>query len=195
MTGISCGFFGGAFDPPHQGHIQVATSLLSSGFIEQLWIVPALLSPGKHQHQATFSQRLDMCRLSFGSIDHCMISDIEAEFPAPSYTFRTLSALKQVNPQNRWFLCIGSDSLSTLHSWFFADTLLQEFPVLVVERPGFFRSQVQVPGNARITWVRHELTGTSSTEMRNTPSARTDGLHPSVTAFIQKNGLYQPASG
>ena len=54
------GLFGGSFDPPHQGHLEIAESLIRKDIVDQVYFVPAYVSYHNKKYVASAEQRFDM---------------------------------------------------------------------------------------------------------------------------------------
>jgi len=65
------------------------------------------------------------------------VDDIEFSMPVPSYTIRTLDALKTREPGNRFSLVIGGDNLSQMLEWKEGERILTEYGIVVYPRSGF----------------------------------------------------------
>ncbi len=133
------GIFGGSFDPVHTGHATLANELSQSGLFDQVWMLPARVSPFKTEsaRHATSADRVEMCRLVAGSCAAVRVDDIEISMPEPSYTYRTLCELRRRYPQHRFRLIIGSDNIADFHKWYNAEGIIREFGVTVYPRPGY----------------------------------------------------------
>ena len=62
------GVLGGSFNPPHNGHLIIASDAYEALGLDRLYIIPAAANPLKerHPHAPTAEQRLEMVRLTFG---------------------------------------------------------------------------------------------------------------------------------
>lgn len=112
-------FFGGTFDPPHFGHENVAISLKEQAGIDQVLVCPTSISPLKEREtpRATAEQRLEMVRISFGSIPGFEVIEEEISHPDVSYTIDTLVSLKKNYEGCEFFLFLGTDHISQLPLW------------------------------------------------------------------------------
>lgn len=128
--------FGGSFDPVHHGHLAVAEAageLLAAA----VRLVPAREQPFKHAaHGATPEQRAEMLALAVADNPRLSVERIELELPAPSYTVRTLRALAEREPGNRFTLLMGADAAQELSSWHEVDALPALADLVVFARPG-----------------------------------------------------------
>ncbi|RYZ50175.1 MAG: nicotinate-nicotinamide nucleotide adenylyltransferase [Proteobacteria bacterium] len=137
-------FFGGTFDPPHEGHRLLLNQCLAAFPSVKLVIVPAAKPAGAFgQHkepQATFEQRFEMCRLQFADLiakGRVIVSALEQTLEAPNYTWRTLEALKASDPDSVWGILLGFDQLQNFAGWQKAEELVDNYDVVAIERPGF----------------------------------------------------------
>ncbi len=185
------GLFGGAFDPPHNGHRAVAESLVASGLIDRLWILPTAWPPHKQAPTAPFPQRVEMCRYAFAGISGADIHEIEAELPAPSFFIHTLDHLMREYPEIGFVLCLGSDSLHNLPKWYRWTDILRKADVLVAERPGFpvTLPDALKPFEGGIRLLGHAPVAADSTSIRNGEASAAD-LPPRVARYIALNRLY-----
>ncbi|WP_176014329.1 nicotinate (nicotinamide) nucleotide adenylyltransferase [Victivallis sp. Marseille-Q1083] len=131
-------FFGGTFDPPHCGHLQLAAAVLAGDFTDRVWLVPAYAPPHKQgQAVSSYEDRLAMLQLATAGQRDVAVSDFERQVRlSPSFTLEILDRLRQRQPQDRFQLLIGSDSLQMLHSWHRAAELVREFEIIVYPRSG-----------------------------------------------------------
>ncbi len=131
--------FGGAFDPPHNGHLMIAHAVLNGAYADKVIFVPSFTPPHKPAKPlASFDHRLQMLRLASTADLRFSVSDIERRMRSqPTYSFEMLEKFSKENPSDKLILLIGSDSLCDLHSWHRVDELLQKWRLLTYPRPGF----------------------------------------------------------
>ena len=98
------GIFGGAFDPPHLGHIALAQAAVEQLQLDALHIVPTGSAWHKDRPLSHPKHRLEMCRLAFADIDCAVVDDCETLRPGPSYTMDTLELLRSRSPEAQFFL-------------------------------------------------------------------------------------------
>ena len=175
---------GGSFDPPHVGHVLLATYVLSVGNFDGIVILPT------HTHafgkvMTSFAHRLAMSERAFAVLDRtrCIVSSLEAELPSPSFTVHTLEALHAALPQTSMRLVVGADILPSAHKWREIERVRALAPFFVVGRAGF----------ESVSDAHAELIQVSSTEMRQKLAAAEDvtsWMSSSVRAYIAEHGLY-----
>lgn len=128
--------FGGSFDPVHLGHLIVAEAV-ADALGMRVRFVPAREQPLKRAaHTATPDQRAAMLECAIAGNPRFSVERIELELPTPSYTVRTLRALAQREPGNRFVLLVGGDAVRELPSWHEVEALPGLAELVAFERPG-----------------------------------------------------------
>ena len=129
------GIFGGAFDPPHLGHIALAQAAIEQLQLDALHIVPTGSAWHKDRPLSDPKHRLEMCRLAFADIDCAVVDDCETLRPGPSYTMDTLELLRIRSPEAQFFLLIGQDQAMHLSEWHRAKEIQRLAIITVASRP------------------------------------------------------------
>lgn len=137
-------FFGGSFDPPHQGHLAVARAARIAFRLDTVLFAPVGTQPLKPEGSAaSFDDRVAMTRLAVAGEPGFAISLADAPKPsgerdyAPNYTFDTLEGLHAaLGPDRKLFCLMGADSFFGLHRWHRAAEIPFIAPLIVASRPG-----------------------------------------------------------
>lgn len=192
------GIYGGSFDPVHCGHIGLARALQAAHKLDGIYFIPALISPHKNEApHASFQQRIDMLELAIHELDGAQVLPLEGKRPKPSYSIDTVESLIEQEPETKFYLLLGDDSLARLHEWKRADELLALAPPLVGSREPRLVDLSHLPEALRQS-VEEGLTNTpitpvSATEVRQRLIGKKDchGLVPEkVLDYIQHFALY-----
>jgi nicotinate-nucleotide adenylyltransferase len=140
---LSCprvAFFGGSFDPPHLGHLEVARAAQVALGLDTVLFAPVGEQPLKPQGStAAFAHRLAMTRLAVAGDPAFAASLADAPKPtgAPNYTFDTLVALRaQLPPDGALFCLMGADAFALLRRWHRSAEIPFVAPLIVASRPG-----------------------------------------------------------
>jgi nicotinate-nucleotide adenylyltransferase len=109
--------FGGSFNPPHEGHREIARRVAGRKGIDEVWILPVYRHPfGKRL--APFSKRLQACRRFFKNLgSKVKVKDLEKRLGGKSWTIRLIRALKKRYPRNSFSLILGSDTYRQRKAW------------------------------------------------------------------------------
>ncbi|NOH11740.1 MAG: nicotinate (nicotinamide) nucleotide adenylyltransferase [Chloroflexi bacterium] len=205
MSAKKCiGIFGGTFDPPHLGHLILASEAVYQLNLDRLLFILTADPPHKTQRRiTTLEERLVMVQ---AVVDHDPIfelSRIEIDRPGPHYSVDTVRLLQGQHPEDEIIYLMGGDSLRTLPTW----SRGQEFvevcnEIGVMRRPGelfdLVELEKELPGLAnKLQFIDAPLLEIASREIR---ARIADGgayryyLYPSVYEVIKEKGLYKEIS-
>ena len=123
---------GGTFNPPHKGHIEAALSAADELGVHEVHLMPCKLAPHKAVGVSE-THRVRMIVLCAQTNDRLIPELIELTLPSPSYTVKTLRALKENSDDTICFF-IGADSLYNLDKWYEWEHLLDYCHLVVMRR-------------------------------------------------------------
>lgn len=130
------GVLGGTFDPPHIGHLWLATLAADQLGLSKVLFMPAAAPPHKRRRMTKAIDRLLMARLAIGDDPRFELCAIEMERPGPSYTVDSIAELQRLYPDAELCLIMAADSLAAIDTWREPDLLLERVPWAVGPRPG-----------------------------------------------------------
>ncbi|HEY3706837.1 MAG TPA: nicotinate (nicotinamide) nucleotide adenylyltransferase [Terracidiphilus sp.] len=136
---VRVAFFGGSFDPPHNGHLAVARAAREALGLDRVLFAPVGAQPLKPQGStADFHHRLAMTELAIAGEPAFGVSLLDAPNPAgtPNYTLHTLQKLKADMPGVNLFCLMGADSFVSLRRWYGAAEIPFEATLVIASRPG-----------------------------------------------------------
>ena len=129
------GLFGGSFNPPHEGHLLVAETALRRLGLNQLWWMVTPGNPLKSRMElAPLWERISLSE-RLARNPRIKVTAFEQALGSP-YTARTLAYVKSRRPDVRFIWVMGADSLRTFHRWQKWRSIVQTFPIAVIDRPG-----------------------------------------------------------
>ncbi len=116
---LRIGVLGGSFNPPHIGHLLIATDAFEALALDRIMIIPAYANPLKVEGVIGVSanERLEMVRQAFGEDSRFEVSSIEMDRGGLSYTVDTLEALASQNPGAELILLLGIDAYQGFAHW------------------------------------------------------------------------------
>ncbi|HBH94389.1 MAG TPA: nicotinate (nicotinamide) nucleotide adenylyltransferase [Ruminococcaceae bacterium] len=189
------GIFGGAFDPPHPGHIRLADLCSERLGLEELLIVPSWHSPHKPTPLTDYEKRLEMCRLAFTKKIYT-VSDIERRLGGIGYSIDMLRAVKPMYRKGaKFFLIIGGDMLFSFKNWFKYESILKECTVVAAAREeDSYADMCEFAAElGRVKVLNLPVTEISSTEIRQKlkKGENTEGLlSKEVYEYIRRENIY-----
>jgi len=184
--------FGGAFDPPHLGHISVVKNFLKLGLSDRLVFLPVfdhafdkdMMGP---QHRL---QMLEAVKNAHFKDQPVYISDYEIDKEGMSITYETLQSLSQENPNNEYSFLIGSDNLSSFDKWHHSQEMLEQYKFFVYPRVNYSFDKIR---DGMIPLRDMPEMAVSSTDVRTRLKNNEkieELLSKEVINYIKENELY-----
>jgi nicotinate-nucleotide adenylyltransferase len=196
---LRIGILGGAFNPPHTGHLVCAQEAFVQLELDRVLFVPVGQAPHRDlEGDPGAGARLELVELAVGDDERFEVSRVELEREGPSYTSDTLRGLREASPGDELFLILGGDQAATLPSWHEPEQVLSLATVAVVERSNWSRHAIGIKlsrlrGAQAIRYLDMPLIQISSSQVRRRVA---DGrpvrylVPDKVAAYIESNGLY-----
>ena len=157
--------FGGSFNPIHRGHIALADFVVQGGWTDEVWLLVSPQNPLKAAAGLLPEQlRLALAQQATENYDRIKVSDFEFNLPRPSFTYKTLAALRESHPDRSFQILIGADNWSCFNRWARHEELLRDYELLVYPREGYDIHTASLPPNVR--FVPAPLFPFSSTQLR-----------------------------
>ncbi|HMB24118.1 MAG TPA: nicotinate-nucleotide adenylyltransferase [Anaerolineales bacterium] len=195
------GLFGGTFDPPHLGHLILASEARSQLELTRLLWTVTPNPPHKQDLDITpLEHRLAMVKLAIEDNPSFEISRVEIDRPGPHYTADTIRLVAEQNPEAEIVPVIGGDSLQDLPTWHAPKEILYAAHwVGVMRRPGeevnLEQLERELPGiKSKVHYVEAPLLEIASREIRSRVAAGKPFryyLPGPVYEYIEQHHLYQ----
>jgi nicotinate-nucleotide adenylyltransferase len=183
------GLLGGAFDPPHAGHVALLRDARAHFAFERV-VVLVVADPGHKDVVTDASVRFTLAQAAFPG------EEVERDAHP-----RTIDMLRERQFDDPVFL-VGADQFADFLSWKDPDGVLELTRLGVATRPGYERNRLErvlaeLARPDRVSFFEIEPVDVSSRDIRarvarNRPI---DGLvPPAVAREIERLGLYRPAA-
>ena len=178
--------YGGAFDPPHLGHVAVAAAARERFGVERLEVLVGE-RPAHRTVHAPAEDRLSLARAAFPG------DEVRLD-PYP----RTVELLRAESFQDPVFV-VGADQFRGFLSWNEPTEVLERARLAVATRPGFPRPELdavlrQLDHPERVIFFEVEPNPVASTDVRARVAAGEpldDLVPPAVARLIRERGLYR----
>lgn len=192
---IDTAVLGGAFDPPHNAHLEIAELAIEEYGYKRIVFLPSYNPPHKKLNGET-KDRLNMLKLALDSDERFEISTYEIDRDKIGYTAETLPALKEF--YGEFDFIIGGDSMIDMHKWYCPERVLSENNIVVAVRNGEYsevKSAIASFGecatNVSIMSKSPERISSSDIRLMVRLGEDISGLVPrSVLNYIIDNALY-----
>jgi len=145
-TSKKIGVLGGTFDPPHIGHLKLASHFAKLLHLDELLLIPSGepwqkgsgITPAEIRLQLTEAAGIDLARalLYLNVPTQVGIDRIEIDRAGPSYAIDTVKALRhRYGDEASLTWLMGADSLIQLPTWHAWEELIQYVNFAVASRP------------------------------------------------------------
>ena len=177
---------GGAFDPPHNGHVALARAA-QERFEPERFVVLVAARPGHKEVVLDAETRLRLVRAAF--------PELEVELDEHA---RTVDLLEEQRYPDPLFL-VGADQFAGFLSWKQPDRVLELTRLAVATRPGFARQPLdavlaRLDHPERVSFFEIEPLPVSSSAAR-AQAARGEAIDllvpPAVAEIVREEGLYR----
>jgi nicotinate-nucleotide adenylyltransferase len=134
MNNMRIGIFGGSFNPPHNGHLNIALGILKSDLVERVIFIPTIKNVCHDKKLVSKEDRYNMTKLLVEGYTDIEVSDLEIKNEVQNYTYQTLNELKLMYPNDEIILVIGTDSLKEIERWREYKYILKNYKIIVSKR-------------------------------------------------------------
>ncbi len=201
LVGKKIGIFGGSFDPIHKGHLAIAKAAYEDFSLDEVWFIPAGHSPNKKEADMTSAEvRFEMTTLAIKDSPYFKASDFEMRAEGTSYTYLTLTRLKELHPNTEFYFIMGADSLDYFEKWRCPEIICQKAKLLVAVRDELGQTEImkKIEGikqlfHAEIYPLSCSKVTISSSEIRKKISEKksvAELLPENVADYIARHDLY-----
>jgi nicotinate-nucleotide adenylyltransferase len=140
---LRLGILGGAFNPPHLGHLVCAQEALVQLELDRVIFMPVGVAPHREIETDPGAEvRLEMAELAVADDERFATSRLELDREGPSYTVDTLEQLRSESPDDELFLILGGDQAAALAGWHEPEQVLERATVAVFERVSWSRDAI-----------------------------------------------------
>jgi nicotinate-nucleotide adenylyltransferase len=185
---LRLGLYGGSFDPPHRGHVELARRAKEALDLGPLLVLVSA-DPG-HKHVDTPADvRLRLTQAAFPD-DDVMLD----EYP------RTVDLLRAHPEWSDPVFLIGADQFRSFLAWKEPDEVLRRARLAVATRPGFPHEELkpvlsQLEHPERVSFFEIDPNPVASREIRERLAAGDEigsEVPAAVGELIRSEGLYKP---
>lgn len=165
---MNLAIFGGSFNPPHSGHIDVIRKSLELEFIDTLIVLPNFQNPLKNAKLVCNDRIAVLHSLTAGlknAKDKLIISNYEIAKQTPSYSIESIKYFKNLYKPNEMYFIIGADILAELGQWYKIELIKKEVKFIVASR-----DNIKIPSNFLQINIKNPSSSTKIREMTIKPN-------------------------
>jgi len=189
---VRLGILGGSFDPPHLGHLLVASDACEALSLDRLLFVPAGTQPLKAARPTTApALRLEMVRRLAGDDPRFGVDDIEIQRPGLSYTVDTLTEFAERWPTATRFFLAGTDVLQSFGQWRDPERIRSLATLVLLQRSDATGSTPSEADWMRLSTRRIDISSTEVRERVRTGRSIRGFVPAAVAELIAAERLYR----
>lgn len=192
------GFFGGAFNPVHNGHMRVARQVRKKMNLDRIVLIPSGRACHRKIEGSTPLERYEMACLAVEGDSWLEVSDVEImeskKTAKPVATVDTLEKIvKGRGENNKLFFIVGSDEAEEIESWKDPERLLELCSFIVVKRPGFSLCGLKKKYRQKMRILDIDAFDISASDIKKRVKMKASFKHlvpEPVARYINQKGLY-----
>ena len=195
------GLFGGTFNPPHIGHLILASEALSQMELDSLyWVLTPDPPHKKGQVITDAGLRKEMVKAVIKDFQEFTFSEIEFKRPGPHFAVDTVREFKLSRPDAQIYYLLGGDSLNDLPAWHDPTGFIRECTCIVVmlrvnEEPDWILLDQMLPElRQKTVFLKTPIIEISSNDLRERVKNGRPWLPyvtPGVGKIIQESHIYK----
>ena len=181
--------YGGSFNPPHLGHLFVASYLVKALGAQEVWFMPVKKHPFRKEI-APFTHRIKMLeQLIDGLESRYQISHLENRPNTSGKTYDLINHIKEKFPLQKFTLVMGSDLWQERHQWYRWSEIKQNIAITLFHRDGFKLSTEQE--SSLVHPIVFPKISSSKIRENIIKQQSNFGLTtPEIIQYMQENNLY-----
>jgi len=193
------GLFGGAFDPIHAAHVQLAVSAKDTLDLDEVWLLIDK-EPRDKNTAASYRDRIHMAELATQAYPFIIVDKLSVQIEGKTHDHTTLIDLKDRFPFYTFSMIFGIDILLNFHKWEAPEVFCNNVDFAIAGRPPYTEFDVNLikrnlgplAEKFRYRLIDFQESSTSSTLVRSQLLAKkySADIHPEVHDYILKEQLY-----
>lgn len=186
---MKIGLFGGSFNPIHNAHVKLASTICKEAGLDEVWFLVTPHNPLKQQEGLMNEKdRLAMVRLALEKEPNLKASDYEFHLERPSYTWNTIQHLSKDYPENEFYIIIGGDNWQIFHHWAHHEEILRDYHIIVYPRKDSLMDTTSLPPSVSIIRMPEmDISSTMIREMLRNGEDISPYVSPKVAEYLHKN--------
>ena len=164
------GIFGGSFDPPHKGHVEISKISLKRFKLKKIYWVITKKNPFKNKSYFSLKERLQKSKKALKGFKDIKILYLDDKIKS-SRMIKVINYLKNTKKQNNFYLILGSDNLIKFHKWTSWKKIAKLTKLVVFSRKGYDKKSkksiiVKHLNKKNIIFVKNKLINISSSNIK-----------------------------
>ena len=164
------GLFGGSFDPPHKGHIEISKIGLKKIKLKKIYWVITKKNPFKKKPFFSLKQRISRSKKAIKSYKKIKVLYLDDKIKS-SHTINVINYFRKIKNQKNLCLILGSDNLLNFHKWTSWKKIVKLAKLVVFSRKGYDKKSkesivVKYLNKKNIIYINNKLINISSSNIK-----------------------------
>ena len=164
------GIFGGSFDPPHKGHVEISKISLKKIKIKKIYWIITKKNPFKKKPFFSLKKRISKSKEAIKKYKKIKVLYLDNKIRS-SYTIDVINYFRKIKKQKNLCLIIGSDNLVYFHKWTSWKKIVKLTKLVVFSRKGYDKKSkesivVKYLNKKNIIFINNRLINISSSNIK-----------------------------
>tara|TARA_Y100000590_G_scaffold53325_1_gene55799 strand:- start:3802 stop:4344 length:543 start_codon:yes stop_codon:yes gene_type:complete len=164
------GVFGGTFDPPHKGHLQIANFSLKKLKLDYLIWAITKRNPFKKKPMLSLKSRVFLSKKFIKNNKRIKIKNYD-KYLKSNKTIDLLKFLKEKNKRTKFYFIMGSDNLIKFHKWDSWSRFQDLCSIVIFPRQGYLKKTLACKAykllrKEKIIFLKSKIANISSSKIR-----------------------------
>ena len=164
------GLFGGSFDPPHKGHVQISKISLKKIKPKKIYWIITKKNPFKKEPFFSLKQRISRSKKAIKRNKKIKILYLDDKIKS-SRTINVINYFRKIKKQKNLCLILGSDNLLNFHKWTSWKKIVKLAKLVVFSRKGYDKKSkesivVKYLNKKNIIYINNKLINISSSNIK-----------------------------
>ena len=164
------GIFGGSFDPPHKGHIEISKIALKKINLKKLYWIITKKNPFKNKAFFPLKERLRKSKQAVKRVKNIDVLYLDDKIKS-SRMVNIVDYFRKIRNQKDLYLIMGSDNLINFHKWSSWRKIVKLTKLVVFSRKGYVKKSkeslvVKYLNKKNIIFLNNQLINISSSNIK-----------------------------
>tara|TARA_B100001564_G_C20658019_1_gene680198 strand:+ start:2270 stop:2809 length:540 start_codon:yes stop_codon:yes gene_type:complete len=164
------GIFGGSFDPPHKGHVEISKIALKKINFKKIYWIITKKNPFKKKPFFSINQRVAKSKSATKSIKRVKVLYLDKKIRS-SRTIDVINYFIKTKKERNLCLILGSDNLLTFHKWTSWKKIVKVSKLVIFSRKGFDKKSkdsivVRYLNKKNIIFIKNKHINISSSKIK-----------------------------
>ena len=164
------GIFGGSFDPPHKGHVEISKISLKKIKLKKIYWIITKKNPFKKKPFFSLKQRISESKKAVKKYKRIKVLYLDDKIKS-SHTINVINYFRKIKKQKDLCLILGSDNLLNFHKWKNWKNIVKLTKLIVFSRKGYDKKSkesivVKYLNKKNIIYINNKLINISSSGIK-----------------------------